>query len=644
MIYSDILTKTEQVRDRLVSAINSKGGSLVSNATLNQCADAVTNLPEGGTGGGAEIPGQIFHASFAEDSEYAESGQPLKKINTPQFVVEDGIQCVNIYDAGFQIDYPLFCGGNPFTISFWGKDSSANSEDSTVDVIFQGDSGGYGRMNVTYQDGKFKVSNMQDWTSSNQSTSDLFHHYVVTYDRKYHLFIDNLLVAESSYEFNLNLPRNPTMIGYNSEYTAKRNFYLANMKVFTRVLSADEISTLYEEFVNRDNQGGGGGEIPVPIPQNGLKFYAPLKTSFVAETGQALNESLCANLDEVVFENVDGVPCAFYSTGSAATAFYNLIDNYASPLTVSYWGKANREPDCHVSLRRQETTSLQNIPGTVLTTIDFDSLTATEAEVAELANATTVNNDIVHHYCYTQDGSSVKIFKDGVILNSANRSLSYNDGRIYLEIGINKGAIGSVRIYNRALSEDEVKILASEFSPVVGELFFTTTEADGKPDGGYMFAGTGTLKLQLATGEITELSLTDTMQRAFSAYELSNVRVVSGAQGVTWLSINRIGINYIDLSNFWSLERLHMPISSSPEIKNLSSCHQLNYVDVGNSALSSEQVDQLLADILASNSHLYSESFSGSINVSLNAVPTAAGLETIAQLESVGWSVNYDRG
>ena len=258
MIYSDILTKTEQVRDRLVSAINSKGGSLVSNASLNQCAEAITALPEGGTGGGSEIPGQIFHASFAEDSEYAESGQPLKKINTPQFVVEDGIQCVNIYDAGFQIDYPLFYGKNPFTISFWGKDSSANNEDENFDVIFQGDAGGYGRMNVTFLAGKFSVSNMSDWTSAPTVTSDSFHHYVVTYDQKYHLFEDNLPVAESSYEFNLNLPRNPTLIGYNSEYTEKRNFYLANMKIFTRVLSADEISTLYDEFVNRDNPSGGG--------------------------------------------------------------------------------------------------------------------------------------------------------------------------------------------------------------------------------------------------------------------------------------------------------------------------------------------------------------------------------------------------
>ena len=260
MIYSDILTKTEQVRDRLVSAINSKGGSLAANASLNQCAEAVTALPEGGGGEVARtLPGQIFYASFASDSEYAESGQPLKKINNPQFVIEDGIQCVNIYDAGFQIDYPLFYGKNPFTISFWGKYSSVNSEDENVDVIFQGDASGYGRMGVTFLSGKFSVSNMQDWTSSPTVTSDLFHHYVVTYDRKYRLFIDNLFVAESSYEFNLNLPRNYTLIGYNMVYTLKRNFYLANMRIFTRVLSAGEISTLYKEFQSATGSGGDDG-------------------------------------------------------------------------------------------------------------------------------------------------------------------------------------------------------------------------------------------------------------------------------------------------------------------------------------------------------------------------------------------------
>ena len=380
------------------------------------------------------------------------------------------------------------------------------------------------------------------------------------------------------------------------------------------------------------------------MPQNGLKFYAPLKTSFVAETGQQLDNELCQNLESVLFQNVDGVPCAvFPNEGEVSYVFYTGDYNYTQPITISFWSKENYWGN-NVVIKRHRTTSTSGVSGAIYFDINVGEVKITEASVSEFIKCSTNTGDIIHHYCYVQLGSFATLYKDGNIICSSSYDYRYEDIRFFISIGSGGGcAMSSVRVYNRALSEDEVKILASEFSPVVGELFFTTTEADGKVEGGYMFAGTGTLKLQLATGEITELSLTDTMQRAFSAYELSNVRVVSGAESVTLLSINRIGIDYIDLSNFRSLEHLHMPISSSPEIKNLSSCHRLNYVDVGNSELSSAQVDQILSDILASNSHLNDESFSGSIDVSQNAVPTAAGLETIAQLESVGWSVNYDR-
>lgn len=381
------------------------------------------------------------------------------------------------------------------------------------------------------------------------------------------------------------------------------------------------------------------------MPQNGLKFYAPLKTSFVAETGQQLDNELCQNLESVLFQNVDGVPCAvFPNEGELSYVFYTGDYNFNSPLTISFWSKETSMDNC-VILKRHRTTSTYNVHGAIYFDVTTTDVKITEASVSEFIKCQTTTGDIVHHYCYVQTSNNATLYKDRNIISSKSYSYRYTDGRVYLSLATGGGgcAMSSIRVYNRALSEDEVKILASEFSPVVGELFFTTTEADGKVEGGYMAAGTGTLKLQLATGEITELSLTDTMQRAFSAYELSSVRVVSGAESVTLLSINRIGIDYIDLSNFWSLEHLHMPISSSPEIKNLSSCHRLNYVDVGDSALSSAQVDQILSDILASNSHLNSESFSGSIDVSQNAVPTAAGLETIAQLKSVGWSVNYDR-
>lgn len=48
MALNDILTSMDGARDALVTAINAKGGSLVDNATLYQCADAVGSL-SGGT-------------------------------------------------------------------------------------------------------------------------------------------------------------------------------------------------------------------------------------------------------------------------------------------------------------------------------------------------------------------------------------------------------------------------------------------------------------------------------------------------------------------------------------------------------------------------------------------------------------------
>ena len=254
MIYSDILTKTEQVRDRLVSAINSKGGSLAANASLNQCAEAVTALPEGGGGEvTGTLPGQIFHASFAEDSEYAESGQIMTKIGTPQFVMEDGVSCVNLQNVVFQVDYPIFSNGHPFTISYWGKRPEQESSRNPC-VLGQGVFRGYGVISIIHNSSGFNVSNAQFWTECPVADPTIFHHYVITYDSRYKMFVDGEKLAESETEFTLDIQSKPTYIGTDDgDDTSARGaiFYLANLKIFTRVLSSEEIAQLYGEFQNR---------------------------------------------------------------------------------------------------------------------------------------------------------------------------------------------------------------------------------------------------------------------------------------------------------------------------------------------------------------------------------------------------------
>lgn len=392
-------------------------------------------------------------------------------------------------------------------------------------------------------------------------------------------------------------------------------------------------------------EGGGGGSSLL----QGVAFYSSLTDVETAETADQIQMT-----GTVSVTSVDGVTSANFNGSS-----YLTVETYKKlpKFSVCVWFNYNE--GCSAGIIASQDAEFR----VFLLNSSQIELTSFGVKVSEGDPEGRMSFDVPEgewkHLVYKFDGNLYTAYLDNVAVASVEKMrpdfVPYFDNiRIGWHYTSFNGNISDAIIYNRALTDEEIaelyalgpggfeKIWYTKKSDE-GTLFFTTTEANGKPDGGYMAAGTGTLKLQLATGEITELSLTDTMQRAFSAYELSNVRVVSGAESVTWLSINGIGINYIDFSNFRSLEHLHMPISSSPEIKNLSECHRLNYVDVGDSALSSAQVDQLLADILASNSHLNYESFSGSIDVSQNAVPTAAGLETIAQLESAGWSVSYDR-
>ena len=251
MALSDVLNNLTGARDALVTAINEKGGPLDATATLRQCAEAVENLTAGGGATSAEtIPGQLFYASFSEDSERVESGQIMTKIGTPQFVMEDGVSCVNLQNVVFQVDYPVFSNGHPFTISYWGKRPEQESTRNPC-VLGQGIFKGYGVVSIVHVSSGFNASNAQFWTECPVVDPTVFHHYVVTYDSRYKMFVDGEKLAESETEFTLNIQSKPTYIGAEEATVRGAIFYLANLKIFTRVLSSEEIAQLYGEFLNR---------------------------------------------------------------------------------------------------------------------------------------------------------------------------------------------------------------------------------------------------------------------------------------------------------------------------------------------------------------------------------------------------------
>lgn len=398
------------------------------------------------------------------------------------------------------------------------------------------------------------------------------------------------------------------------------------------------------EAVTALPEGGGGSSL-----LQGIAFYSSLTDVETSETADKMNMT-----GNVTVTSVDGV-----TSGNFNGSSYLTVETYKKLPKFSVCAWINFNDGCHGGIIASQDLHFRVflLSGQHVETTTYGYNASQGGEEGRMI--ADVNANSWHNVIYKFDGQTYFLYIDGSTVSTVEKTRAdfvpyFDNIRIGWHNSAFNGNISDAIIYNRALTDEEIAELYAlgpgGFEKIwytkksnEGTLFFTTTEKRGKPNSGYMFAGVGTLKLQLATGEITELSLTDKNQRAFSAYELSNVRIVSGGNLIDTISIGGIGVNFIDFSVCPSVKKINCSVTSFIEIKNLSQCHFLNDLDFMSCHLSTTQIDQLLLDVLRAQSHLYQENFSGSLSILLNSPPSSKGLEIIKQLQDVGWSVNYDR-
>lgn len=94
MALSDVLNNLTGARDALVTAINNKGGTVAASATLRQCAEAVTALPEGGGGGSSLLQGVAFYSSLT-DVETSETADKMNMTGNVTVTSVDGVTSGN---------------------------------------------------------------------------------------------------------------------------------------------------------------------------------------------------------------------------------------------------------------------------------------------------------------------------------------------------------------------------------------------------------------------------------------------------------------------------------------------------------------------------------------------------------------------
>ena len=271
MALSDVLNNLTGARDALVTAINGKGGTVAASATLRQCADAVTALPDGGGSSGNDpvFDGLIFYLSFdrwmidsVNSTQVTWSGiSPVEGKNglCGQF---DGISA----KASIPRDVVSIKGKSAWSVAGWLKPEALKQ--TTMNPIYtEWNESDYGSSRFSVRlDSDLKIFSQVNFTDY-QEEIDLFRvstenpvaagewiHFVAVVDlsaKVIRLYLNGVEVASAT---NADAPESaPDLAPYNDPrlmYWGADIDYcvpgcLDEFAIWHRAISADEVAALY---------------------------------------------------------------------------------------------------------------------------------------------------------------------------------------------------------------------------------------------------------------------------------------------------------------------------------------------------------------------------------------------------------------
>lgn len=182
--------------------------------------------------------GLVFYAPLAASAATAETGQALTVNGTPTYQTEAGIACA-YFDGESDITAALAAAPGQLTLSCFCKALGSGS------MLAVGEVGNLAIRSLWYQGGL-----MQAWYNGTGATASLaegWHHIAMTIatNQAAKLYVDGVFSGESTAP---GWPIQPGVFvgGLGGSYCA--NTYLAAARIYDRVLDADEISILAEEF------------------------------------------------------------------------------------------------------------------------------------------------------------------------------------------------------------------------------------------------------------------------------------------------------------------------------------------------------------------------------------------------------------
>lgn len=470
--------------------------------------------------------GLVFYAPLSEESSTAETGQALTKNGTITYETLAGIPCITKGNTSAYLSAPLSVEG-VFTLSFWIKTTYTGEYIGMAYVgglcIFDASS------NSSFQFSAKKNSSeridFQGISKPLKWRDGAWHHIAMSItSTESKLYCDGTLISTAS---GVNTSTSShAYIGWDNDGDNAASSY-SRFRIYNRILSASEIQSLAFEhnptkslfiplqtaygtpkagqkgIIVRSSQVVGHAlysKSAEAMPTEGLVFYLPCDSDSytTAQTGQTLSKS-----GTVTATTVNGIPCLEIKSGSYLSG---TLDGFSGDVSMalSFWFKrldSNSSAYVTAGKGNYNLTNGNEIWGSV----ESDHIETACGSAGSDARRAGIYNAAIgtgwHHGYFSYDATSKK-FKtvlDGHTENagySAERSYNFSSG---LTLCINSLAratsavkgnanYSQIRIFNRALSDAEIKTLAGEYKhEEIKKMFIAVKEQSAIPDDGLIF-------------------------------------------------------------------------------------------------------------------------------------------------------------
>lgn len=406
------------------------------------------------------------------------------------------------------------------SVSVWVKFNSVSTnfprvidiQDGTYSAQIVWDKGGGGSNQWATKHSQFQTGvSATQWGAG--PTQGVWYHVVAVWDSVNNttsFYVNGVpLTGSANSNVGEGANRNKLIAGVRGDLNAVTfaSAVVDDIRIYNRALSAAEVKALYKNQSARVGSATAGGVM------NGLIGYWPLDgattnwtTNLTRDVSGLGNDGRMTSLATSSTPVQGKIGYAMRFTGNA-TSYINLgshsVSQIASaPISISAWVNPNNDTDYRRIISREVhfffgTQNRELIFG-IGSGGGWNSLATFGADA-------TLTNGQWYHVAVVYNGTMARGYVNGVDVGTVSASLGSNSNNLL--IGSHggtqawNGIIDEVRMYNRVLSPEEVRFLASQRVPTIG-----SSAAAGQTSG---LVGHWTMdgsRINWSTGQMTDAS------------------------------------------------------------------------------------------------------------------------------------------